>query len=99
MPLARRPGWLVGFAIAVAATSVRAEPTLELTESGACPSRAEVVDALEARHLAVGSSGWKLGLRSRPGAAVLRLENVAGHPVLERELRSVDCPAMAAALR
>jgi hypothetical protein len=97
MPLVGRPGWLVGSAIAVAAASVRAEPTLEVTESGVCPSRAELVDALEARQLAVGNSGWKLGLRSLPGAAVLRLENVAGHLVLERELRSVDCPAMAAA--
>ena len=97
MPLVRRPGWLVGSAIAVAASSVRAEPTLEVTESGACPSRAEVIEALEARHLAAGSSGWKLGLRGRPGATVLRLENIAGDVVLERELRSIDCPAMAAA--
>jgi hypothetical protein len=97
MPLVRRPGWLIGSAITVAATSVRAQPTLEVTESGACPNRAELVEALEARHLGVGGSGWKLGLRSLPGAAVLRLDNVAGQVVLERELRSVDCPAMAAA--
>ena len=97
MPLVRCPGWLIGSAIAVAAASVRAQPTLEVTETGACPSRVELVEALEARHLGVGGSGWRLGLRSVPGAAVLRLENVAGQVVLERELRSVDCPAMAAA--
>ncbi len=97
MPLVWRSAGLVGLAIAFRAASAPAEPMLEVTETGVCPDRAELIEALEARHLIVGGSGWKLGVRTAPGRAVLRLENVAGQAVLERELSSADCGAMAAA--
>jgi hypothetical protein len=95
MSLVRRSAWLLTLAIALSRTIARAEPALEVTVSGECPSQAELVEALTARHLAVAR--WSVDLRSVPGGAAIRLRNPARDVVLERELQSGDCAAMAAA--
>lgn len=74
-----------------------APPVLDLTAEGDCPDRAALASSMRAHGCTLGPSEWHASVRRVAGAARLELRNSAGQTVLDRQIESNDCAALAEA--
>ena len=97
--LSRRLRPLLGVYLALLVGTARAQANEAWpTVGGECPSRSQVVSALE--RLGVDARpGWRLRVVDlTPGGARLQLSNERGEQLLERRLEGRDCAALAEAV-
>lgn len=84
----------------VVVKNVLAVPSFQVSVQGSCPSRTELVRALDAKGSPVGMSHaeYMVHARSDPTGAWLQLTRSSGERVIERHFSSDDCRALADAM-